>query len=225
LHILAKEVLSEYKQLRLPELVVDPSEELGQECLRQKVFRQLVPPMKTIIADRVALEHKIGGIVPDVIFQVGTKLLLVEIWVTHRIDRDKRAIIESLELPTVEFNFSKTDRTVTKEDLYRALVLGQRSWGCGSGEWIFHPKQRQAQEEVDQEFREKKPALEEDLARWQRKKDEKRMQEYERLQQEKKRQEQAGLNNRLREYGRQAEERRIAKEKEREEKRKREFLF
>ena len=225
LHILAKEVLQEEKKLLLPSLRVYPSEDLGSPVLRKKVSQEVVKKGITVEAREVDLERKIGGLIPDVIFRVGAKALLVEIWVTHRVDEDKKRKIESLDLPTIEFDFSKMDRVVTKKDLRAVLVLGRSLPGFGGGRWIFHPKRKQVQAEVDRDYNAKKPALEAELSQWQERKRHQAIREWGKRQQEQNRKEQEERAIRMLGYGRKAEERRAAIAKAAEEKRKKESLF
>ncbi len=132
---------------------------------------------------------------------------MIEIWVTHRVDAEKRRKIESLGIATVEFDFSQMDRVVTKDDLRAALVRGNRLPGRGWGAWVFHRDQAKTQEELDQEFLAKKDALLEELRR-----KGKQLREDE-------------LNCRLQEYARQAAEQLAEKRSQDEQHKKREFLF
>lgn len=200
LHMLAKEVLQEEKRFRLPPLTLYPAERLGYWVLRKHVSRSIVLG-QTIGADEVTLERKLGNIVPDVLFRVRDRLLIIEIRVSHAVDTEKKNKIAQMGISAVEFDFSQMDRVVVKKDIKDALVLGNRIPGQGWGEWVYHPDMAQAQQEIDAEFLATKDVIRQRLVQAaEQKKEEER-------------------NRNLREYYRAAEERRE------EERRKHGFLF
>jgi hypothetical protein len=188
LHMLAKEVLQEEMRLKLPPLRVYPSEQLGPWVLRKHVSRSIVSA-QTIQADKVTLERKLGGIIPDVLFQIRDRSLVVEIRVSHAIDAEKKTKIEEMEIAAVEFDFSEMNRIVEKKDIKDALILGQRVPGQGWGEWVYHPDLAKIQREVDAEFLATKDAI------------------HQRLIQEAKRKKEEAVNRNMREAYRAAEKR------------------
>ena len=164
LQMFAKEVLDEEKRLHLPPIAIYPSE---NHPLRSRVYREVVREDFLVVADEVSLECKIGRLIPDVVFRVKERLLLIEIWVTHRINAEDLAKIRSLGVGAIQFNFSKTDHVVTKEELRQVLMLG-RSSGLGRAEWLHNPQQQGAQEKLDREFAADPRALVEETKRWNR---------------------------------------------------------
>src|SRR5205807_2801516 len=102
------------------------------------------------------------------------------------VDCEKREKIESLGLEALEFDFSGTDRVITKDRLRSTLLTGNRQPGQGWGEWLYHPALQQAQREVDREFLATKDAIRNRL-----------QDEGKKRQKEAKRKEEDALNERL----------------------------
>jgi hypothetical protein len=151
LHILAKEVIEE-GGLLLPPLAIYPSQRLAHP-LGNKVYREVVGEEVLIRPDAVSLEHKIGRFIPDVVVQFKQRMLLVEIWVTHRADAANVAKIEELDIGAIQFNFSKMDRMVTKDDLHQVLTIGKECAPAeGQSLWLFHPHQHRSQQKFDRDF-------------------------------------------------------------------------
>jgi hypothetical protein len=165
LHILAKDVLAESKRLVLPPLLLYPDAGLGGWLMRKPFGRVVVPNYTVVEADEVRLEHAIGDVIPDIVFRIRDRILLIEIYVTHAVDSEKRKKIESLGLGAVEYDFSAMNRVVTKDDVAGALVLGRRSPGQGWGHWIYHPRSIEVQKEIDGEFLANKDRMLEELRR------------------------------------------------------------
>ncbi len=155
-HQLAKESLQEGKLL-LPSLAIYPSEKRTHP-LGRRVYREIVREDAWFVADEVSLEYKIGRAIPDIVFRVKERLLLIEIWVTHPINAKDLAKIMSLDIGAIQFNFSKMDGLVTKEELRQRLE-------SGSGEWLFHPQQQREQERLDRDFAANPVALVEETKR------------------------------------------------------------
>ncbi len=147
LHILAKEILEETKQIFLPRLRILPTRALWKAGTIAN-FRDIIPAGKKVRFDEVVLERMIGGIIPDVLMRRGDRRLLVEITVTHGIDAEKLARIEELNISTIEFDFRGYDRIVTADDLKRELMFNKSR----SARWAFHVDAKQSQEQVDQEY-------------------------------------------------------------------------
>ncbi|MEZ6152349.1 MAG: hypothetical protein R3C09_19790 [Pirellulaceae bacterium] len=171
LHILAKEVLAEKRRILLPPLDATVDQRLVVDA-KQKVqllksrfvpvpidVSDLAIPTKTIVRsghyqkfDSVDTEVHLKEVIPDVVMHVGSRILLVEIYVTHAVTDAKRRWLEKNALPMVEFDFSAADRTIKKTDLTRAFQ-SRRPYGDGSAKWIHHPGARSERETMDSEFR------------------------------------------------------------------------
>jgi hypothetical protein len=156
LHLMAKEVLAETKQLLLPPLRVYPEKAIYRAGTKAHPI-WLVKKGMQFTFDKVLVEAVLGEIIPDVILEIRSRRLLVEIKVTHGVDKEKLAKIESLDISAIEFNFSLADRAVTKADLQRALVEKYMPLGFGGGYWIYHTNLRETRERANREYLEQNP--------------------------------------------------------------------
>lgn len=97
-HMRAKELLSEKKELFLPPYQF----EYGN-----KTFH--VPSAKVQV-QHVELEKRLDKIIPDVVVTTAKgKTILVEIFVTHKIDDEKLAKIKDMDMPTIEIDLSDNE--------------------------------------------------------------------------------------------------------------------
>ena len=84
--------------------------------------------------EEVELEKKISDFIPDIILKKGDEILLVEIYVTHAVDEDKRKKILEANLPVIEIDLSEfVHDDMTKEDLRLHLRESSRM------KWIHLP--------------------------------------------------------------------------------------
>lgn len=123
LHLLAKEIISNEKCFVIPPI--------SYNFNSNNKFIDI--PKKKIPIDRVELEAKTGDIIPDIILYSGTQILLVEIYVTHKIDEEKLNKIKLLGLSTIEIDLSHIDREISYEDLRNILINS-----CSEKQWIFN---------------------------------------------------------------------------------------
>lgn len=91
LHIYAKNILERNKRIVLPPVYLDNSD-------------KLIYPATEITFDSVALEKRISNIIPDIVVTVKGKPLLIEVAVTHFIDRFKAYKIFELGYSAIEVN-------------------------------------------------------------------------------------------------------------------------
>ena len=142
LHLFAKQVLEETKYIRLPEV-----------AYYWQGRKNVLYPESSLYFDAVAIERRIGNIIPDIILRKGNSELIVEIKVTHEIDSDKFDKIFSFDISTVEIDLSSFDKTnFDKVDVTRAIIHGLEY-----KEWIYNSK-AMAEEEKQQRLYEKEKA-------------------------------------------------------------------
>ena len=91
LHIYAKNILEKHKRIILPPVYLDKSD-------------KLISPPAEVTFEKVILEKQVGQIIPDLIVFVRSKPLLIEIAVTHFVDKFKEAKIFELGYSAIEIN-------------------------------------------------------------------------------------------------------------------------
>lgn len=129
LHLVAKEIIAMNKQINIPALYLTfPG--TGRKMLLEEE--------KTVNVSRVILEKKINDIIPDILLITDIGEIIVEIFVTHEIDDEKKKKIKRLDIPTIEIDLSKFDRNITKGDLYQVLSVQNEN-----KKWIYNGKREQ----------------------------------------------------------------------------------
>lgn len=136
LHLLAKEILREYRIITIPELTLD----FGKNGGTYK--RITISDSTKITLDRVVLEKKEVDIIPDIIAYCGNKKFYIEIFVTHKIDDNKLKKIKEMDISTIEIDLSEYDGFVTKESLKEILLEkpDQKRWVYNSLENKWYNK-------------------------------------------------------------------------------------
>ena len=121
LHIFAKEILSEEKRITLPAVSIELSSDRRPLVLADS---------KTYEVDSVREEKKVGDIKPDLILKIGQRELLVEVYVTHKVDNLKIETIKELGLSAIEINLSTSPRHMPRETLSELIVeMAQQRMG------------------------------------------------------------------------------------------------
>ena len=128
LHIAAKNILVKHKELMLPALYL-----YFPLSFKNNV---VISDEKKIQIDDIYLEKNLHDIIPDVIVETKNKKLLVEIYVTHKIDDQKLKKIRKLGLSTLEINLSSSDVDLTPDEIYQAIVVKS-----DNKEWIYNSLQ------------------------------------------------------------------------------------
>jgi hypothetical protein len=103
LHLAAKQLLLESGGLTIPEFRVQHEVRLPDGRVgRGEAHR----PERWVDFQTVEAEKTVGTIRPDIVAVVGHSMLFIEIAVTHFVDEEKRAILSSYEVPTIEINLA-----------------------------------------------------------------------------------------------------------------------
>lgn len=123
IHAMAEQIFLEEKEINLPSL----SKQAGN------YIAHFFNGGKWQI-EEVELEKKISDFITDIILKEGNEILLVEIYVTHAVDEDKRKKILEANLPVIEIDLSEfVHDDMTKEDLRLLLRESSRM------KWIHLP--------------------------------------------------------------------------------------
>ena len=129
LHLAAKDIISEHRQICLPALFLN---------IVGSGKRVLIEEAQIIQVSEVVLEKKINDIIPDILLITDVGKLILEIYVTHEIDDEKKKNIKRLNIPTLEIDLSKLDRNITREELTEALIKETENKN-----WIYNGKREQ----------------------------------------------------------------------------------
>lgn len=125
LHILAKDIFNEARVFTVYK------KQFGQWRLRKYNITSVSP------------ETKVGDIIPDIILDCDGIEYFVEIYVTHALDDEKKKKIEELGVSTVEYDLSKIDRNITRDQLREILLNPMRdliNWDYDADTKRFYEK-------------------------------------------------------------------------------------
>ena len=124
LHLVAKDILTVRKEFVLPAIKIPSVYTRPHSKSYMDEHSPELAPQRRYSIGSVAVEQRLGSIIPDVIVGINGRELLVEVTVTHGIDRDKLSKIRDLGLSCLEIDLSDTDRGLTREELEKIIVDG-----------------------------------------------------------------------------------------------------
>lgn len=131
LHLAAKDIISKNMIFAVPELYLTL-----KMCDNR---RELLESAAVLTVYEVVLEKKIDTIIPDILLETNIGKIIVEIYVTHEIDTEKKKKIKRLNIPTIEIDLSKFDRDIFPADLEDILIKG-----LDFKEWIYNGKREES---------------------------------------------------------------------------------
>ena len=119
LHLAAKEILASRKEIVLPSVEI----QFHFHRYRDSGDKSLtIAPEGRYQLTSVALERRLTNIVPDILAHVENHPLLIEVRVTHEVEAQKLARIQSLDMSTVEIDLSAAPRDLPWKDLEELVV-------------------------------------------------------------------------------------------------------
>lgn len=131
IHLLAKEILLSEKCIRLPEIKM-PCSNYNSGLIREGRLIEL---------DEVALENRISSIIPDVLAKHRGEMLIIEIFVTHKVDAEKQEVIQKQGISALEIDLSKIHTEITYDEL-KDILINQSN----NRRWIFSKVQERCRE-------------------------------------------------------------------------------
>ncbi len=125
MHLACKAILIERREIVLPKVEIDFS-----------TYRNplLIAPEQRYKLSEIREESPIEDLVPDLMVCVEGHPLLIEIFVTHRVDELKQIKIERMGIATIEVDFSSIPRDFSHDALADLLV----NQGANK-KWLFNP--------------------------------------------------------------------------------------
>ncbi len=146
LHRLAKEIFLGIDQFVIPSynFHMERKTKSGEKISHDK----LVANGGNVAIDSVGIESAALGFIPDIVITSNHKKLLVEIAVTHLVDRNKMRRIRKFGFPTIEIRLNRSDALLSKAELTEKLQTDAK---CKI--WLFHPLQKEAEAEFYAQFR------------------------------------------------------------------------
>lgn len=140
LHMMAKEIIAEEGKFACPSVEIG-WKDIDVNAIPLDVLDEIpIYRPKTggvFECTNVELEKRIADIVPDIVVSASTRTCLIEIFVTHRVPPEKRALISQLCLPTIEIDLSDfKEKEVSREELRNVLLTPNERMN-----WIYSKDQ------------------------------------------------------------------------------------
>ncbi len=129
LHLAAKAIIKEQKEFYIPSL------EFWDVANGSTV--QLFSERK-LNFEKVELEVKMKAIQADIVAHIGKKQLIIELAVTHFIDKKKYQKIKALDISAIEVDLRALRKGFTKAELYEAVIKS-----IDNKKWIYNRQEDQ----------------------------------------------------------------------------------
>lgn len=146
LHLLTKEILSKLPYFSVPpyEFCMERTTQRGKRIQHKEVVAKggVVP------IDYVAVEQPLGNVIPDIQVVSKGKTLIVEVAVTHKVGQEKQRKLRRQDLPAIEIGMDWRDSLLSRAELAEKLQNQ-----IATKVWLFHPKQREAEQEFYRKWR------------------------------------------------------------------------
>ena len=139
LHLMAKEIIAAAKCFTVPPVRLS----------NQPAHWGDSSPATRVEIERVELEKSVDDIVPDLLLypKNSSKVLSVEIYVTHKVDENKLSKIIEKKQSTIEIDLSKTDKQISYDDL-KNLLLNETE----NKKWLYNEKVEKYQKKLSRCF-------------------------------------------------------------------------
>ncbi|MBI5774692.1 MAG: hypothetical protein HZA89_13230 [Verrucomicrobia bacterium] len=126
LHLASKQILAERREITLPAVQIEfHSYRAPIPISAERIFH----------LDEVRAEHHTEDIVPDILAYSGGVPLMIEIRVTHEVDKIKLAKIRRLGISAIEIDLSSICRTFSRDELLDAVIHQ-----TANKKWLFNAK-------------------------------------------------------------------------------------
>lgn len=131
-HLAVKQIIAEKRKIRLPSVIWDNPFSINEQ--NKEIYIE-----QTIQLDSVELEYWLDNFRPDIVVIADNTTYLVEVAVTHFIDKAKLEKIVSRKIPTFEIDVSDLKNRFTLAELETTLFTSKNY----QAEWKYHPRLEQ----------------------------------------------------------------------------------
>jgi len=145
---MAKQIIAEEKYLWIPRLELKKfkMDQYGQGVEE----RLLITEAKIQKFSNIQLEKVLDGVRPDLIAEFRNRAILIEIFVTNRVDQKKTNLIRRLRKSAIEIDLSDVSYSVSKDELRDLVIHGLRN-----KRWISLESYRARKKELNLNFKRK----------------------------------------------------------------------
>lgn len=136
IHLAAKEILAEHKRIYLPPVT-----------LQVGAYEWTMYDGRMLEFTEVESERRLGGIIPDILIHQNGRSLIVEIAVSHQVDKEKVKKIEALGISTIEISLQ-----VGHKDFWRGnpfeRVKKELINSAVNRRWVFNAKENAVRQRI-----------------------------------------------------------------------------
>ncbi|WP_374512161.1 competence protein CoiA family protein [Niveibacterium sp.] len=146
-HEAAKQLIRTHKSLTLPKLVAQAwvKNAYGETISEREELRDA----QRVVFDRCVSGSVVGDVTPDVVANIGERVLLIEVVVFHRLQAEKLARLEGTGLACVLVDLSEfQNKRATRQALEEAIFGAAAHIG-----WLFHPRRDAAVRQMFERIR------------------------------------------------------------------------
>ncbi len=138
LHKMAKQIIAEEKRVLIPHKDISMSE-AGIDDLPEEISRRIprfeFQKAMTLYAETVELEKRLETFSPDILLKTKKGELLVEIFVSHQVDNDKKIKAREYGSAMLEIDLREFAQTPISSNELRDILMDSTS----NRRWIFYP--------------------------------------------------------------------------------------
>jgi len=151
LHLLAKEVISQSRELFIPELEIEASL-VGVDDI--ELFRESSLSAYILKYENVEVEQTVDDYRPDLTLMIEQKIITdkiyfgmepcidVEVKVTHGVDEEKLAKVAAVTRPMIEIDVSGADTLADRQELEHWIIYH------APRRWVYHPSKEWREKEL-----------------------------------------------------------------------------
>ena len=156
LHLVAKQIVAEEKQIMLPKKIIKPEPWVYQKYKCHRGMKPYYMGNRYLCKfDSVQEEVWVDGRRPDLIAHKGDGKIFIEIVVTHGIDEEKLNWIKEQDVSTLVVELAGFGYHFGKEKLREWLVTGKtQGWEPPRNvtKWAYHKKEKDYQGKANQHY-------------------------------------------------------------------------
>lgn len=134
LHQMVKQIIQEEKKFMIPDQIVLPFE-VGIYDLPEKIEVYNLKNSKMMYAESVELESCLNTFTADVRLKTTNEELLIEVFVTHAVDEDKKKKVREYGVSMLEIDLREyIDIPITSEYLKKMIIESEKN-----KKWVYFP--------------------------------------------------------------------------------------
>lgn len=146
IHLKAKQLLIEKKQIKLPAYVIDQTR-CDSKGMVHTFSKKFVEEGLEVSFDTVEAEIQIQDIRPDILAMLKDRKLIIEIFYSNKVSEEKMEKIKSLGISAIEIDLSR----IKQEDVLNSEVFWLYMNDIANIHWLNYALKKDEQDKIDME--------------------------------------------------------------------------